>query len=366
MKKVLGAIVAGSILLSTSFANFTDVDSTHWASPAIYKMQEAGILSGYSDGTFRPNKNITLAEFATIFTKIFEISPDNESNYFVDVNTNHWAKSYLEAVRTYINPYYDSIGEAMGVTDYSYLEGLTGDMEITREAFIYAVSRIYGYNPLVYKENEEKELFADYEEILFPKETVLAYKNKVISGEKIDDKVYIRPNRKITRAEASSIFNNLLKYEAKRVTNKGEEYELKASYSKVIKSLKENGIKEAKNFTYDTQDILKNDKFILDSDIELALNELILTTVSDYEYEITGVDFINYNKGYIRVKSNSYDILEEINEVIKNNELKDKDVIVKNIKEMRENILDKKTKKNEREDIVKFIKYDGEWKIILE
>lgn len=365
MKKLLGAIIVGGIFITTSFANFTDVDSTHWANPAISKMQQSGILSGYSDGTFRPNKNITLAEFATIFTKIFEISPDNESNYFVDVNTNHWAKGYLEAVRTYINPYYDSIGEAIGVTNYSYLEGLTGDMEITREAFIYAVSRIFGYNPLAYKTGEEKELFADYEEILFPKETVLAYKNGVISGEKIDNKVYIRPNRKITRAEASAIFNNLLKYEAKRVTNKGEEYELRRAYGNAINGLKENGISDVKNFIYDTQGILKNDKFILDNDIETALNELILTIVSDYEYEITGVDFISYNKGYIRVKSNSYDILDDITTVIKNNESSDKTIIVSSIKEMRKNILDKKIKKNEREDIVNFIKYDGEWKIIL-
>jgi len=366
MKKILGAVIASGILLTTGFANFTDVESTHWASSAILKMQQSGILSGYSDGTFRPNKNITLAEFATIFTKIFEISPDNESNYFVDVNYHHWAKGYLEAVRKYINPYYDSIGELLGVTEYSYLEGLTGDMEITREAFIYAVSKIYGYSPLGYNEGEEKELFADYEEILFPKETVLAYKNGVISGEKIDNKIYIRPNRKITRAEASSIFNNLLKYESKRVTNKGEDYELKGTYSKFIKSLKENGINDAKNFIYDTQGILKNDKFVLDRDFENALNELILTVLSDYEYEITGTDFINYNKGYIRVKSNTYDILDEINEVLKNGELSDKEAVCSSITEMRKNILSKKIKKNEREDILKFIKHDGEWKIILE
>ena len=366
MKKVLGSLIAGGILLTTSFANFTDVDSMHWASPAILKMQQSGILSGYSDGTFKPSKNITLAEFATIFAKFFEISPDNQSNYFVDVNINHWAKGYLEAIRTYINPYYDSIGEAVGVTNYSYLEGLTGDMEITREAFIYAVSKIYGYNPLAYRVGEEKELFADYEEILFPKETVLAYKNGVISGEKINDKVYIRPNRKITRAEASSIFNNLLKYEAKRVTNKGEEYELKLAYSKAIKNIKENGINDIKNFIYDTQGILKSDKFIIDGEVELNLNELILTALSDYEYEVTGVDFINYNKGYIRVKSNTYDILDEIKDIVKNKELGNKDDVVSSISEIRKNILGKKIKKNEKEDVVNFIKYDGEWKIILE
>ena len=351
MKKVFGRIIAGGILLTTSFANFTDVDSGHWASPAILKMQQSEILSGYADGTFKPNKNITLAEFATIFTKIFEISPDNQSDYFVDVNTSHWAKGYLEAIRAYINPYYDSVGEALGVTDYSYLEGLTGDMEITREAFIYAVSTIYGYNPLAYREGEEQELFADYEEILFPKETVLAYKNGVISGENVDGKVYIRPKRKITRAEASSIFSNLLKYEAKRVTNKGEDYELKRAYSSAINSLKENGVKDIQNFIYDTQDILKNENFTLDSDIETRLNELILTALSNYEYEVTGVDFINYNKGYVRVKSNSYNVLDNINEMLKNSDLSDKENICSELVEMRKNILNKKIKKFDREDV---------------
>ena len=106
MKKIIiGTLVVSALMMNTGFAVFSDVPETYWAYTAIEKMQNDGILSGYVDGTFRPNNNISLAEFATIFTKIFEVPKDNVSNYFTEISKNHWAKGSIEAVRKYINPY---------------------------------------------------------------------------------------------------------------------------------------------------------------------------------------------------------------------------------------------------------------------
>lgn len=366
MKKIFGLVVAGAILMTTSFADFTDVKTDHWAYSAISKMQKTGILSGYSDGSFAPGKNITLAEFAAIFTKIFEIPQDNTTNYFTDVGNDHWAKGYLEAIRAYVNPYYDSIGEAIGVTDYSYLEGLTGDMEITRETFIYAVSRIYGYDTSSYTKGEEKKLFADYKDILFPKETVLAYKNGVISGEKLSTETYIRPKRSITRAEASAIFNNLLKYEAKRVTNKNEAPQLKAAYSEILKRLKESGIASASTFVYDTRGILTNENFKLSESAEKALYELLLIVLSDYKYEITDAGFYHFDKGYIKINTESYDVSSYMKELMTAVSKADEDTINKIVSELKDGIENKQIKKTSREETISFHKYDGEWKLILQ
>lgn len=360
MKKIGMMVLAGAILVTPSFAAFSDVESTHWAYSAITKMEEAKILSGYQDGSFKPYNNITLAEFASIFTKIFEIPKDEISNYFPSILEEHWAKGYVEAVREYINPLYDSIGESLGITEYSYLNGLPADIEMTREAFIYAVSRIYGYSEDLYTEGEERTLFADYEEILYPKEMVLAYKNKVISGEVIDGKTYIRPNRCINRAEASAIFRNLLKYEEIRVTNKNEEAQLNASFSEIIKALKEEGIYSSKDFVYDTQSVLKNEKFILNEEQVKVLDELLKIELKDFDYEILERGFNSFNRGYIKVKLKSYDLIDKVE--LMNNEDIDLENVLKDIKQ---EIQKKKIKKIEKEEVFNFAKQDGEWKLIL-
>src|SRR5690554_4336176 len=38
----------------------------HWAVEWVAKLEELGIISGYGDGTFRPNDNITVAEFTVL------------------------------------------------------------------------------------------------------------------------------------------------------------------------------------------------------------------------------------------------------------------------------------------------------------
>ena len=109
MKKIL--LFTLLLLFNISFA-FSDLPKEHWAYNAVTKMEKSSILSGYPDGTFRPNKNITLAEFSTIFANFFNLSTYNNSNYFVDVPSTHWAKSKVEAVRKYIEPNYKSIAES--------------------------------------------------------------------------------------------------------------------------------------------------------------------------------------------------------------------------------------------------------------
>lgn len=357
MKKICAIFAGGVILFTSCFAAFTDMDDSHWAYSAVTRMEEAEILSGYEDGSFKPSNNITLAEFATIFTKVFEIQKNNDDDYFTSIPMDHWAKGCVEAVREFINPHYDSIGEALGITDYSYLPGLPGDIEMTREAFIYAVSRIYGYSESLYKDGEEKILFADFDEILYPKEVVMAYKNKIISGEVIDGKVYIRPNRCITRAEASSIFRNLLKYEENSVNNKNEESQLNAAFSNFVKILKTLDMESVKNCIYDTKGVLKNENFILNDSQEELINELLEISMKDFDYEVLERGFYCFNRGYIKVKINCYDIFDDIESL--------QNITEEEIADLKKALDKKKIKTVEREEIFNFAKLDGEWKLIL-
>lgn len=360
MKKVVSLLLASTFFIAPSMATFSDVDESHWAYSAISKMENADILSGYEDGSFRPSNNITLAEFAVIFTKIFEIPQDNVSDYFTDIPVGHWAKGYVEAVREYINPMYDSVGEALGITEYSYLKGLPGDIEMTREAFIYAVSKIYGYSDDLYTAGEENTLFADASEILYPKEVVKAYKNNVISGEVVDGKVYIKPQRCITRAEASAIFRNLLKYENERVNNKNEEAQLNAVFSDIVKVLKNDKIDNASSYIYDTLSVLTNDIFGLTDSQKEEIYRLTELVMKDFEYEVVDRGFYSFNRGYLKAKLKCYDIPFEI----ENLDLDDYD-IEKDVLSFIKDIENKKIKKVEKEVVFNFAKQDGEWKLVL-
>jgi hypothetical protein len=76
---------------------FTDVPSGFWALPFISEMSARGIVSGFEDGTFRPDQPITRAEFAAMLREAFEQEPDERSApAFDDVPADFWASSAIQ------------------------------------------------------------------------------------------------------------------------------------------------------------------------------------------------------------------------------------------------------------------------------
>ena len=73
--------------------DYTDVPADAWYNNAVSTLSNAGILDGYEDGTFKPDGNITRAEFATIAVRFFEATYDGE-DLFSDI-AGHWAQDYI-------------------------------------------------------------------------------------------------------------------------------------------------------------------------------------------------------------------------------------------------------------------------------
>ena len=73
--------------------SFTDVAADAWYNNAISTMANAGILDGYEDGSFHPNGYITRAEFATIAVRFFDLTYQGE-DLFPDID-GHWAQEYI-------------------------------------------------------------------------------------------------------------------------------------------------------------------------------------------------------------------------------------------------------------------------------
>lgn len=70
-------------------SEFTDMGK-HWADIAVGKLVELGAIGGYGDGSFKPDKNITRAEFSKILNKTLKLE-EFKGSAFEDTY-NHWAK----------------------------------------------------------------------------------------------------------------------------------------------------------------------------------------------------------------------------------------------------------------------------------
>lgn len=63
---------------------YSDISAGAWYNNAVSTMTRAGVLTGYDDGTFRPNANITRAEFAAIAARFLSdgyTGPDRFKRY---------------------------------------------------------------------------------------------------------------------------------------------------------------------------------------------------------------------------------------------------------------------------------------------
>ncbi|MGG4552754.1 S-layer homology domain-containing protein [Paenibacillus humicus] len=81
-------------LTSTGNTLFADTRQ-HWAAEEIAALKELGIISGYSDGTFRPNQQITRAEMVAILARLTNYVPA-ESSPFSDTESS-WAAEAIHA-----------------------------------------------------------------------------------------------------------------------------------------------------------------------------------------------------------------------------------------------------------------------------
>ncbi len=72
-------------------AAFSDT-AGHWAKEYIADFARLGYLKGYEDGTFRPDEQITRAEFTAVINRIVKNSNAPLGNIFTDVPDTHWAK----------------------------------------------------------------------------------------------------------------------------------------------------------------------------------------------------------------------------------------------------------------------------------
>lgn len=89
-------------------ASFSDVQG-HWAESQINKWAEKGLAGGFTDGTFKPNNEVTRAEFVALTNRAFGIKNDGAQAGFKDVVQGKWYYNEVAAAKAagYIGGYTD-------------------------------------------------------------------------------------------------------------------------------------------------------------------------------------------------------------------------------------------------------------------
>lgn len=80
------------------FAYFNDLPEDHWATKQITEMSEKGVVVGYPDGSFKPDENVTRAEFASMAIKALgqENAQVIQSIKFADIDGDFWAYDAIQ------------------------------------------------------------------------------------------------------------------------------------------------------------------------------------------------------------------------------------------------------------------------------
>jgi len=89
-------LIDQNVLNAGYYGMFSDVHADSWFAPAIEFFAKQGILQGRDDGIFDPNAQITRAEFAAIVSRLDNIDT-NAINLYNDVSSDYWATMYINS-----------------------------------------------------------------------------------------------------------------------------------------------------------------------------------------------------------------------------------------------------------------------------
>lgn len=192
---VLFFVLTMPVLASTEL---TDIEG-HWGQEVIEKLVELGAISGYPDGTFKPNTKVTKAEFAKMLCNALELDIKN-GNAFIDT-TNHWAKDEIYTL---------AISNIISTSEYN--NSFNPDAFMSRGEAVKLLVNAMGFENSymdVYKTPTKFVDIANIEETDLNKYVNIAAEYGVLSG--YPDGTF-KPKGLLTRAEAAKAVTLLKEY----------------------------------------------------------------------------------------------------------------------------------------------------------
>jgi hypothetical protein len=167
----------------------------HWSEEMIFKLTSQGVIKGYPDGTFRPDKAVSRAEFAVMLVKGLKLEKDDTYALSFGDKTAipTWAKGYIAtAVKS---------GIIHGYADGTF----KGENNITRAEMVVLMAAAMKAQPPANKRIN----FVDSKDIpaWALDQVIVALEKGIISG--YEDMTF-KPARSASRAEACSMLVKML------------------------------------------------------------------------------------------------------------------------------------------------------------
>lgn len=87
----VASILVSELGLTAQAATFPDVPASHWANGAVGAIAAHGTMSGYLDGSFKPDQAMNRAEIASVLSSAYGFVQNTAASPFSDVTATHWA-----------------------------------------------------------------------------------------------------------------------------------------------------------------------------------------------------------------------------------------------------------------------------------
>lgn len=173
-------------------SKFNDLENVDWAKAAIEGLAAKGVVAGYDDNTFKPQKNITREEFIKMVVAAKGVRLNASPCGLSDVDQNAWYAPYVNAA------YQEGI--VKGISEEEFGIG----KEITREDMAVIIARLKNY-----KGAESQGAFADEASIAdYAKDAVYSlYNAGKIAG--VGNNMF-GPKQIVNRAQATKIIYDTL------------------------------------------------------------------------------------------------------------------------------------------------------------
>lgn len=189
---VVGLLGGGSVFAEDAL-EFSDLPDTHWSYPYVKYMVDNGIVTGYPDGTFRPNDPFSRAAFATLLYKSFNLTPATDIVIYNDLPETHWAYTYIQGARQFLTYYDMDDGYYFEPTEHSVREDVAVAMVIAA-----------GIDELYAPDHNFITSFNDYDDISpqLRDYVALAVELGIMKGSGTE----FNPQAPLSRAEACTVF----------------------------------------------------------------------------------------------------------------------------------------------------------------
>lgn len=189
---VLSIILVMNLVMPISAAVTVSETTATYATEMIAKWMDAGVIHGYKDGSFKPDRNVTRGEMAQILANLFQLSASSTTSGFKDLKSSDW--------------YYRAVNEAYaGQVISGYPDGkFKGNALITKEDAVVMLYKAFRMGSV----QELESQFADAGDISPYALPAVTYFEKMgyISGENN----LFSPKTFITRLEVLNIIDRIV------------------------------------------------------------------------------------------------------------------------------------------------------------